>query len=155
INLRGSRPLVCCALAAVLAGCSQSAGKTDLDSAAGGSAAVDPDKVVAEFLQALRTGNEAKASSLLTPTARQKTADAKLEVGLPASPSASFEVGEVELVAEDGAHVASTWTDVREDSEPRTDRIVWILRKETEGWRVAGMAIKIFDDQQPLILNFE
>ena len=54
-----------------------------------------------------------------------------------------------------GAHVASDWSDVGPDGHMHTDRIVWILRKETEGWRIAGMASKVFPDRPPVILNFE
>jgi hypothetical protein len=51
--------------------------------------------------------------------------------------------------------VASTWTDVDDEGKPRTDSIVWMLREEDEGWRVVGMATKLFPDQPPLFLNFE
>jgi len=148
------RRLLWCALLTALVGCSQSSPKPEAGATAGKEQA-GPAKVIAEFMEALKTGNTAKASELLTPTARQKTEEAKLEVGLPASKSATFEVGEVEMIEDDGAHVASTWTDRHEDGDQRTDKIVWILRKETIGWRVAGMAMKIFDDAMPLILNFE
>jgi hypothetical protein len=160
VETRQTRPnqthcrLLWCAVLTALVGCSQSSAKPESKAAAGPEEA-GPAKVIAEFMDALKTGNTAKASDLLTPTARQKTEEAKLEVGLPASKSATFEVGEVEMIEDDGAHVASTWTDRHEDGDERTDKIVWILRKETIGWRVAGMAMKIFDDAMPLILNFE
>jgi len=137
-----------------LAGCNRST--PEIDPAAGSSQILEsPAQVVARFMEALKSGDTATASDLLTPTARQKTEEAKLEVGLPASKTAVCEVGEFEIIDEEGAHVASTWTDAHEDGEQRTDKIVWILRKESIGWRVAGMAMKIFDDAQPLILNFE
>ena len=147
--------VVCGALLAAAVGCGESASGPAADgsqkTAANGPG---PDKVTGQFMEALRKGDKAVASSLLTPLARQKTAEAKLEVGLPASPSASFEGGEVEMVAEDVAHVASTWNDVHE-GERSSDKIIWILSREPEGWRVAGMATKIFEDALPLILNFE
>jgi hypothetical protein len=48
----------------------------------------------------------------------------------------------------------STWTD-QESAGKATHEIVWLLRKETAGWAIAGMATTVFEDQPPLILNFE
>ena len=114
-----------------------------------------PDRVVFAFLEAVRTGNDEKATQMLSPVARQKTAEKNLAVAPPGSDTASFQVGAVEMVDQGGAHVASTWTDVDEEGKPRTDSIVWMLRQEAEGWRVVGMATKVFADQPPLFLNFE
>jgi hypothetical protein len=114
-----------------------------------------PDDAVREFLEAVRVGDEAKAAKMLTPVARQKTAEMHMVVAPPGSPTAKFEVTEVEMVADDGAHVASTWSDVDEAGNRHADQILWILRKEAEGWRVAGMATKVFEDSLPIILNFE
>jgi hypothetical protein len=33
--------------------------------------------------------------------------------------------------------------------------VIWFLRKEATGWRVAGIAMKVFDDQPPVLYNFE
>lgn len=114
-----------------------------------------PELAVAEFLEAVRTGQDDKASRLLTPLARQKTTEMELEVAPPGSDTAKYKVGEVEYVAEDGAHVASEWTDLDEEGQPHTDAIVWMVRREADGWRIAGMATRVFEDQPPLYLNFE
>lgn len=117
-----------------------------------------PDKVVYAFLEAIREGDETKANDLLTPLARQKTAEAKMAVAPTGTETAQFEVGEVELPKEgDGeiAHVLSHWTDVGDDGQPHTDEILWVLRSEEEGWRIGGMATKVFDDKPPLLLDFE
>jgi hypothetical protein len=154
-----------------LAGCGQSstsevaANQTetedqDNDSPETSDAPVPPDaaKVVREFLEAIKTGDETTSNDLLTPLAREKTAEMDMAVAPMGSESASFTVGEVELPEEgDGAlaHVASTWTDIDDDGQPRTDEILWVLRREEQGWRIAGMATKVFEDEQPLLLNFE
>ena len=120
--------------------------------------ALGPEKVVHAFLDAIREGDEAKANDLLTPLARQKTAEAKMAVAPTGTETATFEVGEVELPKEgDGeiAHVMSHWTDVGDDGQPHTDEILWVLRLEDEGWRIGGMATKVFDDKPPLLLDFE
>lgn len=117
-----------------------------------------PDVAVYDFLEAVRTGNDTKANDMLTKIAREKTAELDMVVAPPGSDTASFEVGDVEILKGEelgGAHVACTWTDVDEDGETHTDNIIWMLRLEDEGWRIAGMATKIFEDELPLFLNFE
>ncbi|MBX3413013.1 MAG: hypothetical protein KF708_10025 [Pirellulales bacterium] len=114
-----------------------------------------PDKAVFKFLEAVRTGNEKIADEMLTPTARQKTKELEMVVAPPGSDTASFEVDSVEMVAEDGAHVSCVWSDVDESGERRSDSIIWMVRREFDGWRIAGMATKVFEDQPPLFLNFE
>ncbi|HTQ38400.1 MAG TPA: hypothetical protein VMJ32_05205 [Pirellulales bacterium] len=95
---------------------------------------------------------------MLTPVARQKTAEMQMVVAPPGSPTAKFKVGEVEYVTpnKDGAHVWTSWTDqIDTQGHTRTDDIIWVLRHEDEGWRIVGMVTKVYADQPPLILNFE
>ncbi|MCC7084980.1 MAG: hypothetical protein IT427_08235 [Pirellulales bacterium] len=118
-----------------------------------------PENAVGQFLEAVRIGNDETASLLLTPKARQKTAEAHLAVAPPGSPTATFSVGKVEFISssKDAAHVLSTWTDVGEDGTKNSDEIIWALRKETEGWRIAGslMRLKQFPNKPPLVLDYE
>jgi hypothetical protein len=137
-----------------LAGCGN-AEKPAPGVTSGGISATTPEKAVHQFLEAVRLGNDATAGQMLTKLAREKTAEMQLVVAPPGSETAKFSVGEVEYLGETGAHVASTWTDIVEDGQAHTDTIVWILRKEPEGWRIAGMGTKLFDDAPPLLLNFE
>lgn len=116
---------------------------------------VPPEKVVFAFLEAVRTGDDATATKMLSPLARQRTSEKELEVAPPGSDTASFKVGEVEAVGDGGAHVASTWTDLDDEGKPHSDQIVWMVRQEDEGWRIVGMATRLFPDQPPLFLNFE
>jgi hypothetical protein len=118
------------------------------------SEAATPEAATQTFLEAVRTGNDAKAASMLTPLARQKTSEKEMVVAPPGSDTATFTICDVELI-DSGAHVASDWTDVDEHGRMHTDRIVWILRKVPDGWRIAGMATKVFDDRAPVVLNFE
>ncbi|MEX2120786.1 MAG: hypothetical protein WD847_14440 [Pirellulales bacterium] len=152
-------------LACVLAGCSGSGDEKQAPATAGSKAAQakpakaqGPDGAVFDFLEAVRTGNDSKANGMLTQLARQKTAELDMVVAPPGSDTASFEVGGVEMITEGderGAHVTCKWTDVGEDGQPHTDEIIWMLREEPEGWRIAGMATQIFDEELPLLLNFE
>jgi hypothetical protein len=164
MELRSTRLAQLASLILVFAaGCGSQSTTTTADAANGKGGAVaaakpgagGPDDAVREFLESIRVGDEAKAAKMLTPIAREKTSEMHMVVAPPGSPTAKFEVTEVEMVADDGAHVASTWSDVDEDGSRHSDQILWILRKEPEGWRVAGMATKIFEDALPIILNFE
>lgn len=115
-------------------------------------------KVVHDFLQAIKTGDEDTSNALLTPLSRQKTAEYNMAVAPTGSETATFTVGEVELPEEGGgelAHVQSTWTDIDDDGQSHTDEILWVLRHESEGWRIGGMATKVFEDQPALLLDFE
>ncbi len=114
-----------------------------------------PAAAVQEFLEALRTGNDEKASKMLSTAARQKTAALNRNVTPPASDTARFTIGKVDYVNDDGARVASTWTDLDEEGKPKTDEAVWVLRREDKGWHVAGVAAQVFPGEPPLLLNFE
>jgi hypothetical protein len=114
-----------------------------------------PDVAVYEFLEAVRTGDNEKSASMLTDLARERTAQMNLTVAPPGSDTASFKVGEVEVVSNELSRVACTWTDGDEDGKPKSNEIIWVLRREPQGWRIAGMATKIFEDELPLLLDFE
>lgn len=137
-----------------LAGCGGS-GSESTQATNSNSNVAPPEAVVAQFLEAIRTGQDELAGKLLTPLARQKTIEMELEVAPPGSDTASYKVSEVEYIAEDGAHVASEWTDIGDDGQPHTDPIIWMVRREADGWRIAGMATRVFEDEPPLYLNFE
>ena len=120
-----------------------------------------PANTVREFLAALQGGKRELAEALLTDTARIETARHNLPIKAPGRPSAVFEVGETEMISEEndgnmnGAYVDSTWSDTYDDGTTEMHDIVWILRNEKNGWRVAGMATQVFEDMDLLILNFE
>jgi hypothetical protein len=141
--------LVCAGLLSF--GCQQS---PQQDTTAGSSSLLGPEQLVTEFLQAVRAGDDDKAGGLLTPLARKKTSEMEMVVAPPGSETAKFKVLSSENVGED-VHVSSDWTDLDTDGRPHTDRIVWIVRKNAEGWRIAGMSTRVFADQEPIVLNFE
>lgn len=119
------------------------------------SAKPGADLAVRQFLEAVRTGQDQQAAAMLTTTAREKTAQMNLVVAPQGSDTAKFEVIEAEIQADGTAQVASQWTDMGDDGKPQTDLIIWLTKYEPEGWRVYGMATKVFDDQPALMLNFE
>jgi len=114
----------------------------------------DPQAVMTDFLNAVRGGDDKQAAAMLTTLARQKTTEMQMVVAPPGSDTANFKVLEVETEG-DEAQVGTDWTDLDADGQPRTDRVVWLLRKEADGWRIHGMGTRVFDDLPPIILNFE
>lgn len=117
-----------------------------------------PDDVVATFLAAMRDGDEQTISALLSNKAREATGQhEELAIQPPGSPTATYRVGNVELVGDDksGAHVVSIWSERDFDGSAIEYEVIWVLRQEVAGWRVAGMATMIEENQPPLFLNFE
>jgi hypothetical protein len=164
------------ALAVILSGCGKSTGTGEsstapsdaatpttnavaaspAQNAAASSAKLDgPAAAIHDFLESLRTGNDQKASKMLSKAAREKTASLNRNVTPPASDTARFTVGKVDYVNDDGARVACTWTDLDEDGKPKTDEAIWVLRREDKAWHVAGVAAQVFPGEPPLLLNFE
>lgn len=114
-----------------------------------------PAEAVTDFLQAVKQGDDDTAARMLTQVAQHKTAELDMAVSPPGSDTARFEIGQVVMDDEDHARVASAWTDIDREGNPRTDQITWLLRRQEEGWRISGMATKIFADNEPVVLNFE
>jgi hypothetical protein len=137
----------------------QGEGGSNAATGAGNSAAGKeaPDAVVTAFLESLRKGNDVLASSLLTDRARQETAKKGLKVQPPGTPDMTYQIGQTEYVTEakDGAHVGSVWSEKLPSGETASFEVIWVLRLEKQGWRIAGMATPVGDEGEPLFLNFE
>ena len=114
-----------------------------------------PAAAVREFLEAVRTGNDKKVTAMFTKVAREQAAQMNQQFTPRGSDTARFQIGAVEYVAQDGARVMSQWTDLDAEGKPRTDEITWMLRRDVEGWRIAGMATVVFEGEPPLLLDFE
>ena len=115
-----------------------------------------PDQVVTVFLDALRTGDSPTTEYLLTAKARAELAKHSMSVDVQSAPNATYQIRSAEVLADNpsGAHVSSVWTEKFDDGD-ETYEIVWVLRRQSEGWRVAGMAMQLIPEQQPQFLNFE
>jgi hypothetical protein len=114
-----------------------------------------PDYVLTVFLGALRTGDSATVESLLTTKARQELAKHQLSVDVVSAENATYQVRTPEILPTDpnGAHVSSVWTEKFDDGE-ETYEIVWALRRQPDGWRLAGMAMELIPGKMDF-LNFE
>jgi hypothetical protein len=134
----------------------------------GGLAAVASPSVVADvaapakqtvvtFLDAIKRGDDASARAMLTATARAKTQEMGISVAPPVNETATYSVQAAEVVSEAGdlVHVATTWSDTDSEGFQTSDNVIWVVRLDPEGWRVVGMAMRIFDDLPPLLLDFE
>lgn len=119
------------------------------------SEALGPAGAVAQFLDAVRRGDDEGAAIMFTPLAREKAAEMNIQVAPRGSDTARFQVGKVEYVEQDVARVESVWTDLDQDGALRTDEMAWMLRRAPDGWRVAGMAATVFQGEPPLLLDFE
>ena len=112
---------------------------------------------VVAFLEAIKRGDDGVARGLLTKVARLKTEELGISVAPPVADTATYSVREAEVVGEsdDLVHVGTAWTDVDADGFKTTENVVWVVRLDPEGWRVVGMAMRVFEDMAPLLLNFE
>jgi hypothetical protein len=113
-----------------------------------------PQQAVDAFLQALCAGDKESTEALLTTKARAETTAHDLVVQPPGAPSASYSVGRVQHVEGDegSAYVSCVWS---EEEGADEYEVVWILRHENNGWKIAGMATQVEGYDEPIVLNFE
>ena len=112
---------------------------------------------VVAFLDAVKRGDDGAARGLLSKVAKAKTEEMGMSVAPPVADTATYAVRECEIIGDSGdmVHVATTWTDVAPDGSKSSENVIWVVRLDPEGWRVVGMALRVFDDMPPLLLNFE
>lgn len=112
-------------------------------------ASAPPEQVVQVFLTALRTGDSPTTESLLTAKAREELAKHQMHVDVQAAPNAIYQVEKGAIVPNEPtvSHVNSLWTEKfeNEQGQPVEEKyaIVWGLRHQPEGWRVAGMQVEL------------
>ena len=114
-----------------------------------------PQAAVEEFLDALRNGDDHRTEQMLTAAARETTKAVGMVVAPIGSDTIQFEIGEVEYLADDGARVACTLSDLGQNQQRETQELIWMLRLEPEGWRIAGMAAVLVEGEPPRALDFE
>lgn len=115
-----------------------------------------PETVVTAFLEATRRGDDSLATQLLSKKALEETARVGLAVKPPGTPQMRYAIEKVEYPKDipDGVYVHSVWTEPGEQGDESFD-VIWVLRKQPEGWRIVGMAAHFSDDETPYFLNFE
>jgi hypothetical protein len=120
-------------------------------------ASATPEEAVHEFMMAFKDGDEAKAAELVSEKTRQEMERTEYRVSPPGSKEMKFTVGEIQYVpdSKDLARVACHINDKDPDGEDIQMDVVWFLRKEQPGWRIAGVAMKVFPDMPAVLYNFE
>jgi hypothetical protein len=115
-----------------------------------------PDQVVSVFLEAMRAADAASVEALLTTKAREETTRANMPVEPVAAPHAQFQVAAPQYLPMNpsGAHVQAQWVE-SDGMLTYTHTVIWVLRRQTDGWRIAGFAIELVPGQGPQFLNFE
>lgn len=124
----------------------------------GGSASISQAKAaIRDFLEAIKRGDDDAARGMLTQVARAKTQEMGLSIAPPVPATATYSIRDGETIDKAGevVHVSTTWTDTDAEGFTTTDEVIWVTRLDPEGWRVVGMAMKVFDDAAPLLLDFE
>jgi hypothetical protein len=117
-----------------------------------------PKQTVAVFLDSLRRGDETTANSMLTTKARlelEKTAWVMQPLG---TPDGQYSIGRVEFPYPDQALalVECRWIEPANSNEPELIMdVVCETYLEPEGWRIAGLAVTVADEQEPLVIDFE
>ena len=116
-----------------------------------------PDEVVTAFLEAARSGDESVATRLLTRKAQEETEKEGLSLDPPGTPSMKYRIEKVEYDKDikDAAYVNSVWTDSAAGPTESPFEVVWVLRRQSDGWRIAGMAAQIEPGEPPVFMNFE
>jgi hypothetical protein len=123
-------------------------------------ASATAEQVVQVFLNALKKGDSPTTESLLTAKARQELGKHEMHVDVQPAPDAVFQVDRATIVPNEPsiAHVNTVWTErfQSELGQPVEEqyRIVWGLRQQPEGWRVAGMQVELVPGMRQY-LDFE
>jgi hypothetical protein len=122
-------------------------------------ASATPEQVMAVFLRAWQQGDSATFESLLTTKAREELAKHDMVPDPLSSPEAVFQVQQAQLFPGELANVNSVWTEQFKNDQggpPVQERyeIVWALRHQSDGWRVAGMQMELTPGQ-PQHISFE
>lgn len=144
-------------MAPVGAGCGKSTSSGGAADGSQASADDSPDKAVHDFLSAAQAGDQKRLSSLLTTAAQTEAQKNGVNFELDSYQNASFQLEQYEFLneAKDSAHVSCKWTDRYQDGTEVTHDVIWVVRHEAAGWRVAGMIIRPFPDKPPVALNYE
>ena len=115
----------------------------------------DPaERVVFEFLDALRKGKTDVANSNLTPMALKLLQKNDSCIVMPASDTAQFRVGKVEQHDSERATVDAVWSDLDVDGNRVDEVMLWALRLVEGRWRVSGMVADP-NSENPVICDFE
>lgn len=115
----------------------------------------DPVAVTRAFVEAARRGHGKAAFALMTTKAREALEGKSDFMRLPVSDNAKLTVGQAQIRNETTVWVPTVLTDFNSQGVCKEYEMVWGLRKESDGWRVGGVALEVIPNRPPLILDFE
>ena len=122
-------------------------------------AGTEPGEVVALFLDSLRRGDENAANGVLTAQAQAELAKTEYVIQPLGTPEGKYKIGRVGFVDGDTSVglVECVWTEPNPDQTqmPIELDIVCEVHKETQGWRISGLAVKMAGTDETLVLDFE
>lgn len=115
-----------------------------------------PDVIVAAFLDGLKQSDEEAVANLMTDKAREAAKSSDI-LDPSGDPAMTYEIQKVEYpkANKQTAHVFGTWTQPGPDGDLVMHEVTWVLRKQADGWRVAGVAAPISEGEPPVFFNFE
>ena len=114
-----------------------------------------PEHVVSEFLTGLRDGDEEATAKMMTTKARSELQSHE-DFGPSGASGMTFEIGKTEFIPEKNAsRVHVNWSQPDEQGNPNTQEVIFALRRQTEGWRIAGFATSMVPGSKPVFFNFE
>lgn len=152
-----SQPPTAAAAPGAAAAASAPAGAPADSGTAAAAAQGAPPAIVAQFYDALRKGSDVTIASLLTDKAREETSKSGLGIQSQASQSLTYEIRESEYVGDqmEGAHVRTMWMEPDANGQLVATEVIWVLRKQSNGWKISGMATPVVEGELPLLFNFE
>ena len=116
---------------------------------------VDPIAVTKAFIAAARQGHKNATFALMTSKAREALEKETDFMRLPVSEKATLTVGEANQRNDETVWVPTILTDFTPEGVCKEYEMVWGLRKQTEGWRIGGVAVEVVPGRPPMILDFE
>jgi hypothetical protein len=116
-----------------------------------------PQEVVLAFLNGMRDGNSGVTAGLLTDQAQDETVKHNWPVQPPGAPSATYRLGDAAYVdqAQSGVQVPCVWSEPDGTGGKIEFAVSWMLRRQADGWRIAGFASEVVPGRPAYYFNFE
>lgn len=136
-------------------GCGGSSGTPSAPQAASPQLSGEISQVAQTFLEALRTGDSATATTQLTPNAQQQMRASEMDFQLLANEAASYKIGKVELMAENEAIVETVWSEPDPNGQLVSEQWTLALQQTQSRWGILGIVAQSGPDQPPMVMDFE
>ena len=114
-----------------------------------------PERVCEVFLSMLKTG-DSDAQKLLTKTALAVTNQAELTLKAIGEETARYEISDPRYTTNKKT-IAYVDVKILEDIDGKKieSNITWLMKKQSEGWRISGILLELEPDRPKDLLSFE